>query len=116
MRPGHWCTAERRPSVATPRAAGRATSSASGKNACRHRCCPPCTYRQIEAWLRAQLVKLLPCEYFHVVFTLPEELRLLWRWNPERMAGMVASLHTWSRTLVLHPRVYLLVTGGGPDA
>ena len=58
-------------------------------NSCRHRCCPQCTYRQIEAWLQAQAAKLLPCEYFHVVFTLPEELRLLWRWNFERMADLL---------------------------
>jgi hypothetical protein len=27
--------------------------------------------------------------------------------------GILAALHTWSRTLVLHPHVHLLVTGGG---
>src|SRR5919197_4975521 len=31
--------------------------------------------------------------------------------------GIIAALHTWSQTLVLHPHVHCLVTGGGltPD-
>jgi hypothetical protein len=73
-----------------------------------------------------------------VVFTLPSELHELWRWNRKAMAtllfrcvketlftllddpkrlgarpGVLATLHTWSRTLALHPHVHCLVTGGG---
>jgi hypothetical protein len=80
--------------------------------------------------------------YFHVVFTLPSELRRLVRQHqrvliailfqaafeslstlcadPQWLGGHVgalAVLHTWTRTLEWHPHVHLLVPGGGltPD-
>lgn len=107
-------------------------------NSCRHRSCPRCARRDSEAWLDRQRDLLLPCEHFHVVFTVPSELRLLWRWNPKLSGdllfevarevlfglladpghsgarpGVVMALHTWGRTLVYHPHVHCLVTGGG---
>jgi hypothetical protein len=110
-------------------------------NSCRHRSCPQCAYREIDRWLEAKREQLLPCDHYHVIFTLPSELRLLWRWNPLEMGqllfqvvrdtlmslledprhlgarpGILATLHTWGRTLVLHPHVHCLVTGGGLTA
>jgi len=107
-------------------------------NSCRHRFCPQCAQVQVEEWLRKQKARLLDCDHYHVIFTLPEELRLLWRSNTRLMTellfktvrdtlfelledekhlgakpGMMASLQTWSKTLVLHPHVHCLVTGGG---
>jgi len=109
-------------------------------NSCRHRSCPECAWTSVERWLDAQRARLLACEHFHVVFTLPHELHELWQWNERLMAGllfrlgwavltellederylgatpgMVATLHTWGRTLTLHPHVHCLVTGGGVD-
>lgn len=46
-------------------------------NSCRNRHCPKCQgSKQIE-WVQAQLSKLLPVSYFHVVFTLPDQLNTL---------------------------------------
>lgn len=110
-------------------------------NSCRHRSCPVCAWTSVERWLEAQRRRLLACEHFHVVFTLPHELHELWHWNERLMVGllfrlgwqtlvemlederhlgatpgMVGTLHTWGRTLSLHPHIHCLVTGGGLDA
>src|SRR5574341_64951 len=111
-------------------------------NSCRHRSCPQCAYLQTERWLALQRARLLACDHYHVIFTLPHELHPLWLANVPVMTtllfqavrdtlyallaapkylgarpGIIAALHTWSQTLVLHPHVHCLVTGGGltPD-
>lgn len=80
----------------------------------------------------------LPVNYFHVVFTLPQELNtwclhypkamytLLFaashqtikpfagdEKHPGAMAGMISVLHTWGQNLSLHPHVHLIIPGGG---
>jgi hypothetical protein len=107
-------------------------------NSCRHRSCPQCAYLQTERWLAVQGVRLLACDHYHVIFTLPHDLNPLWLANVPVMTtllfqavrdtlctlladpqylgaqpGILAALHTWSQTLVLHPHVHCLVTGGG---
>jgi hypothetical protein len=107
-------------------------------NSCRHRSCPPCAYLQTARWLARQRARLLACDHYHVIFTLPHALNPLWLANVPVMStllwqavretrfdvladatylgappGMIAALHTWSQTLVLHPHVHGLVTGGG---
>jgi hypothetical protein len=107
-------------------------------NSCRHRSCPQCAYLQTERWLALQRARLLACDHYHVIFTLPHDLNPLWLANVQVMTtllfqavrdtlctlladpkylgaqpGMIAALHTWSQTLVLHPHVHCLVTGGG---
>ncbi len=107
-------------------------------NSCRHRSCPQCAYLQTERWLALQRARLLACDHYHVIFTLPHELNPLWLANVPLMTtlllqavratlgtlladpkylgaqpGILAALHTWSQTLVLHPHVHCLVTGGG---
>jgi hypothetical protein len=107
-------------------------------NSCKHRACPQCAYLHVEQWLTAQKARLLACDHYHVVFTLPREFHGLWRSNRRRFAdllfravrdtlftlledprylgatpGLIAALHTWGRTLCLHPHVHGLVTGGG---
>jgi len=111
-------------------------------HSCRHRACPRCGHDSTSRWLARQQQALLPVPYFHVVFTLPAELRRLVRSHQrllldalfhaafESLAtlasdprflgariGALAVLHTWSRTLEWHPHVHLLVPGGGlaPD-
>lgn len=107
-------------------------------NSCRHRLCPQCAWLQVERWLDRQKARLLACDHYHVIFTIPEELHGLWLANVRAMtnllfaavretlaellrdkqylgaqAGIIAALHTWSQTLVLHPHLHCLVSGGG---
>ncbi len=109
-------------------------------NSCKHRVCPQCAFVQVEQWLSQQKERLLRCEHFHVIFTIPSELNALWLIDPRLMTsllfrsvketlfemledqrhlgarpGVIAALHTWGQTLVLHPHVHCLVTGGGLD-
>ena len=48
-------------------------------HSCRHRACPRCGHDTTTRWLAEQRELLLPVPYFHVVFTLPAELRRLVR-------------------------------------
>ena len=50
-------------------------------NSCRHRSCPQCTYLQTERWLALQQARLLACDHYHVIFTLPHDLNALWLAN-----------------------------------
>jgi hypothetical protein len=110
-------------------------------NSCRHRLCPQCAWVQTERWLARQKARRLACEHYHVIFTIPHELNALWLANVAVMSGLlfasvhdtllellddakylgaqpgiIATLHTWSQTLVLHPHGHCLVTGGGLQA
>src|SRR5207247_3745782 len=105
---------------------------------CRNRHCPTCEALREARWIEARMARLLPSHYFHVVFTLPAELRplalrhrrrlfaLLFRaasrtlltlgLDPRRLGarlGVTAVLHTWTRDLQFHPHLHCLVTGGG---
>jgi predicted Zn-ribbon and HTH transcriptional regulator len=109
-------------------------------NSCRNRHCPKCQALTQEAWIAKHQARLLDVEHFHVVFTLPAELRSLARFAPHvvynalvqtagrtllefgqsRLAATIGAtlvLHTWTRELLFHPHVHALVTGGGlsPD-
>jgi hypothetical protein len=111
-------------------------------NSCRDRHCPKCQAHQRAAWLAQRLERLLPVPYFHVVFTLPAELRSLALRNKtitfsilfrtaaatlQQIAsdsrhlgaeiGSTMLLHTWGENLQFHPHVHSVVTGGGlsPD-
>jgi hypothetical protein len=110
-------------------------------NSCRHRSCPQCAYLQTERWLALQQARLLAGDHYHVIFTLPHDLNPLWLANVPVMTtllfqavrdtlgtlladpkylgahpGIIAALHTWSQTLLLHPHLHCLVTGGGLTA
>jgi hypothetical protein len=107
-------------------------------NSCRNRHCPTCQNLAQAAWLEKRKARILPTHYFHVVFTMPAELRGLCRRNPEAMynllfaatsetlldfgrselgaqLGITAVLHTWTRDLRFHPHLHCVVTGGGLD-
>ncbi len=87
---------------------------------------------------RTGKLRILPTHYFHVVFTLPSQLRLLAKVNPQKVYGLMFKataqtlleldrdpkrlgaklgltcvLHTWSRMLAYHPHVHCVITGGG---
>jgi hypothetical protein len=107
-------------------------------NSCRNRHCPKCQASTRAAWLEREAQTLLPVDYYHVVFTLPAALgplalqnqRVLYdlllrtAWETVRelasdphylgaTVGLLAVLHTWGQTLVHHPHVHCVVTGGG---
>ena len=107
-------------------------------HSCRHRSCPQCNGVLNHRWLERIKEELLSCGHYHVIFTLPHELNLLWRYNrvgfsaqlfrnaseslrgllaDERHLGaepgMILAEHTWGRTLIFHPHVHCLVTAGG---
>lgn len=107
-------------------------------NSCRNRHCPKCQGLAQVKWLSKRKLRILPTHYFHVVFTLPSELRPLYRRNPVPLfdllfasaahtlldfgrhelaaqLGLTAVLHTWTRDLRLHPHLHCVVTGGGLD-
>ena len=44
-------------------------------NSCRNRHCPKCQGAASRRWLADREAELLPVQYFHVVYTLPSELR-----------------------------------------
>lgn len=110
-------------------------------NTCGNRSCPHCQGRVRAAWVEARTDELLPVGYFHVVMTLPPELRALAKAcpvvvlgalmqsasdaidhlcrSPRHLGGEVGQLvvlHTWKRDLGWHPHVHLIVTAGGWDA
>jgi len=107
-------------------------------NSCRNRHCPKCQSLAQARWIEQRILRILPVHYFHVVFTLPAELRPLARHNrrrlfdllfeaasqtllelgddPKRLGGrlgITSVLHTWTRELLFHPHLHCLVTGGG---
>jgi hypothetical protein len=109
-------------------------------NSCRHRSCPQCCSRRNQQWIEARHQQLLPCDHYHVIFTVAHELVDLWRANRARFndmlfsavrrtllellgapkylgaqPGILAALHSWGRTLQIHPHVHALVCGGGWD-
>jgi hypothetical protein len=111
-------------------------------NSCRNRHCPKCQARAAQRWLQARQSDLLPVEYYHVVFTLPEAIaalaftnkaalyRLLFDVAAETLLTIAADpkhlgarigatlvLHTWGSALTHHPHVHGIVPGGGlaPD-
>lgn len=105
-------------------------------NSCRDRHCPKCQGSARRKWVAARQAELLPIDYFHVVFTLPDQLVPLARYNQPLIYGLLfralaqtllefgerhwggelgitAVLHTWGQTLCEHPHVHAIVTGGG---
>ena len=111
-------------------------------HSCRNRHCPKCQEDRAQQWLERLRARLLPCDHYLLTFTLPHQLRAIARSHQELVyatllreaaaavqmladdptwvggtLGIMAVLHTWSRTLEYHPHAHLLVTAGGltPD-
>ncbi len=107
-------------------------------HSCKNRSCPKCQGDDTQTWIERRRQELLVVPYFHVVFTLPKELRLLVRRHQKTLygvlmksaaqalmklaadpryvggrLGILAVLHTWSTTLSYHPHVHCLVPAGG---
>jgi predicted RNA-binding Zn-ribbon protein involved in translation (DUF1610 family) len=111
-------------------------------NSCGNRHCPSCLGHKSAQWLSERAAELLPVPYFHVVFTLPQEVAALALGNKKEVysilfraaseallelaadprhigarLGFLAILHTWSQTLTHHPHLHCIVPAGGlsPD-
>ena len=107
-------------------------------NSCRNRHCPKCQATSRERWIEAREDDLLDVSYFHVVFTLPEELNPLFllrsktlynilfeavkltlemfAGNPKYLGaqgGHIAVLHTWGQNISFHPHLHCIVPAGG---
>jgi hypothetical protein len=110
-------------------------------NSCRNRNCPKCQSSAAKRWLQKRETEVLPVPYFHVVFTVPEEIAkialgnqrvvygILFRCvsqtllrigaDPKHLGGRIgflAILHTWGQNLDYHPHIHCVVAGGGLTA
>jgi len=110
-------------------------------NSCRNRHCPKCQSLVRAQWLEDRHADLIPVDYFHVVFTLPEEIAAIAYQNkavvydilfhataetlrtiaadPKHLGaeiGFIAILHTWGQNLLHHPHLHCVVPGGGLSA
>lgn len=108
---------------------------------CRNRHCPRCQSLARAEWIQHRQAELLDCEYFHVVFTVPEEIAaiayqnkevvygILFRATAETLRTIAADpkhlgaeigffdvLHTWGSNLMHHPHLHCVVPGGGLSA
>lgn len=107
-------------------------------NSCRDRHCPKCQTMVKEKWLNNRKAELLPCPYFHNVFTLPHELNSLIlvnkrimltllftavketlqvfardpQWRLEGQLGFISVLHTWNQKLMDHFHLHCIIPAG----
>jgi Putative transposase/Transposase zinc-binding domain len=107
-------------------------------DSCRNRHCPKCQSLARAEWVEKRKAQILPTHYFHVVFTLPEQIAaiayqnkdlvygILFRATAETLStiaadpkhlgaeiGFFAVLHTWGQNLLHHPHLHCVVPGGG---
>lgn len=110
-------------------------------HSCNDRHCPNCGGLKKEQWLQDRMCELLPTTYYHIVFTLPQELRSLVMGNRTALfnllfeaahytintlgadekwlgakPGIVSILHTNGQDLSFHPHIHCIVSGGGINA
>jgi hypothetical protein len=110
-------------------------------NSCRDRHCPKCQSLAKAQWIEHRQAELLECPYFHVVFTVPEEIAAIAYQNkdvvydilfhstaetlktiaadPKHLGaeiGFFAVLHSWGQNLMFHPHLHCVVPGGGLSA
>jgi hypothetical protein len=110
-------------------------------NSCGCRHCPKCQSLARAQWLEDRQSELLDTQYFHVVFTVPEQIAaiayqnkrelysILFRAAAETLRtiaadpkhlgaeiGFFAVLHTWGSNLLHHPHLHCVVAGGGLSA
>lgn len=111
-------------------------------NSCRDRHCPKCQSLARAQWIEDRQAELLPVGYFHIVFTVPQEIAAIAFQNKELVLGILfrvtaetlktiaadpkhlgaeigffAVLHSWGQNLQFHPHLHCVVPGGGlsPD-
>ena len=107
-------------------------------NSCRNRCCPMCQALPREKWMDQRREDVLEAPYFHVVFTVPQELNPLIYNNQQVLydamyhsvsstineltedskhlgakVGYICVLHTWGSEMNYHPHIHVILLGGG---
>src|SRR6202167_3678128 len=107
-------------------------------NSCRDRHCPKCQSLARACWIEDRKAELLEVPYFHVVFTVPEQIAaialqnkevvyaILFRATAETLTTIAADrkhlgaeigfftvLHSWGQNLLFHPHLHCVVPGGG---
>ena len=105
-------------------------------NSCRNRHCPKCQASKQAFWVEDVTERIIDTKYFHLVFTVPEELNAIcilesrkfyntlfasvWQslqtfgyTNYGVETGAMAILHTWGQNLSLHPHIHCLVPAAG---
>ncbi len=107
-------------------------------NSCRNRHCPSCQAVSKEVWVDSRKAEVFDVPYFHVVFTLPSELKPLIYANQALLYGLMQKcasqtllqlsldkqylgavpgviqiLHTWGQNLSYHPHMHCIVSGVG---
>ncbi len=110
-------------------------------NSCRNRCCPMCQALPKEKWMDKRREDVLDAPYFHVVFTVPQELNPLIYNNQQLLydalyhcvsetineltmdskhlgakVGYICVLHTWGSEMNYHPHIHVILLGGGLTA
>jgi hypothetical protein len=108
---------------------------------CSDRHCPKCQSFARFKWLEQRQAELLNTQYFHLVFTLPQQIAAIAYQNKRELYGILfrataqtlltiatdpkhlgaeigffAVLHTWGQNLLHHPHLHCVVTGGGLSA
>ena len=111
-------------------------------NSCGNRHCPQCQGANRERWLIEREYDLFDVPYHHITFTVPFELRALFRFNEKLLynllfksmwetlrsfakdqrsrlqaqIGTISILHTWTQKLDYDPHLHCIVPGGGLTA
>src|SRR6201987_1758399 len=110
-------------------------------NSCANRHCPKCQSLARAQWLEDRQSELLDTQYFHLIFTVPEQIATIAHQNKRELYGILfkaaaetlriiagdpkhlgaeigffAVLHTWGQNLLHHPHLHCVVTGGGLSA
>ena len=103
-------------------------------HSCNHRACPRCGAAEQAQWTRRQEARLLPVPYYLLTLTVPEQLRAAFRRYPAELhpiffaavadsmkalcakekylggeSGFIAVLHTWTRRMLFHPHIHVLI-------
>lgn len=104
-------------------------------NSCRSRMCPKCQSLKRERWVEARQEEILPCKYFHGVFTIPHSLNPIALWNKKLIyailfesvsetlqafatrefggqLGFISVLHTWNQKVLDHIHLHCLIPAG----
>ncbi len=110
-------------------------------HSCGNRHCPFCGTAKKDQWVEDRIADLLPCPYYHVVFTVPHTFNKVMMQSPREMynilfeaasqtlltlgddqqylgaaPGITAVLLTWGQKLDYHVHLHCVVSGGGIDS
>lgn len=111
-------------------------------NSCGNRHCPNCQAIKKNKWILSKQNDAIPVKYYHTVFTVPAEIRTLFKFNKKLLynllfkcawetiddfsanpdnkiqakMGMIAILHTWKQDLDYHPHLHCIIPAGGITA